>query len=158
MLHRAWRKFQNSAFEITVDLLGQLDHDPGAPPKEAWRRKLNSHVNFLTEFKVTFMEAIRMVLYLSQLTFPISRNMLSAASQQETTIMSLRCLSLQFNLRKCIKTCVCCCNLDMLLQLQLGLRMWFYVQSERAHGRVTSDSRNLCRLCTNYFDVGCPAQ
>lgn len=44
-----------------VILFKQLDHDPGAPPHQAWRRKLNSHANLLTEFRVTFMEAVRMV-------------------------------------------------------------------------------------------------
>jgi len=42
-------------------VLAQLDHDPGAPSQQAWRRKLNSHADFLTEFRVTFMEAVRMV-------------------------------------------------------------------------------------------------
>lgn len=41
--------------------LSQLDFDGGAPPEEAWRRRLNSHANLLKEFSVTFMEAIRMV-------------------------------------------------------------------------------------------------
>jgi hypothetical protein len=39
----------------------QLDFDGGAPPEQAWRRKLNSHANLLKEFSVTFMEAMRMV-------------------------------------------------------------------------------------------------
>lgn len=39
----------------------QLDHDPGAPSQLAWRRELNKHADFLTEFRVTFMEAVRMV-------------------------------------------------------------------------------------------------
>jgi non-lysosomal glucosylceramidase len=38
-----------------------LDFDGGAPPEQAWRRKLNSHANLLKEFSVTFMEAMRMV-------------------------------------------------------------------------------------------------
>jgi hypothetical protein len=39
----------------------QLDFDGGAPPSQAWRRRLNSHANKLKEFSVTFMEAIKMV-------------------------------------------------------------------------------------------------
>jgi hypothetical protein len=38
-----------------------LDFDGGAPPEQAWRRRLNSHANILKEFSVTFMEAMRMV-------------------------------------------------------------------------------------------------
>ncbi|KAJ7942511.1 Non-lysosomal glucosylceramidase [Quillaja saponaria] len=38
-----------------------FDFDSAAPPKQAWRRRLNSHANFLKEFSVTFMEAIKMV-------------------------------------------------------------------------------------------------
>eukprot|EP00249_Psilotum_nudum_P025025 c29353_g1_i1 orf=734-3784(+) len=41
--------------------LQALENDPGAPPPLAWRRKLNSHANFLKEFKVTFWEALRML-------------------------------------------------------------------------------------------------
>ncbi|KAL8121127.1 uncharacterized protein LOC141725055 [Apium graveolens] len=37
-----------------------LDSDSSAPPKHAWRRKLNSHASILKEFSVTFMEAIKM--------------------------------------------------------------------------------------------------
>lgn len=40
----------------------QLEHDPGAPPKQAWRRKLNICPSILKEFSVTFIEAIRMVI------------------------------------------------------------------------------------------------
>lgn len=39
----------------------QLDFDGGAPPSQAWRRRLNSHANKLKEFSVTFMEAVKMV-------------------------------------------------------------------------------------------------
>ncbi|XP_010241124.1 PREDICTED: non-lysosomal glucosylceramidase isoform X2 [Nelumbo nucifera] len=38
-----------------------LDYDSAAPPKQAWRRRLNSHANILKEFSVTFMEAIQMI-------------------------------------------------------------------------------------------------
>lgn len=38
-----------------------LDFDGGAPPEQAWRRRLNSHANILKEFSVTFMEAIKMM-------------------------------------------------------------------------------------------------
>eukprot|EP01018_Ginkgo_biloba_P009127 Gb_37177 [translate_table: standard] len=38
-----------------------LDSDHGAPPRQAWRRKLNSHANILKEFSVTFMEALKMI-------------------------------------------------------------------------------------------------
>ncbi|KAL3688862.1 hypothetical protein R1sor_015171 [Riccia sorocarpa] len=60
--------------------LALLESDPGAPPKLAWRRKLNCSAGFLKEFSVTFWEAIKM--------------------------------------------------------LGLGLRLWTYVRSERAQGRV----------------------
>lgn len=39
----------------------QLDPDHGAPPQQAWRRRLNEHANILKEFSVTFMEALKMV-------------------------------------------------------------------------------------------------
>ncbi|KAL5997037.1 hypothetical protein ACLOJK_007963 [Asimina triloba] len=32
-----------------------------APPKQAWRRRLNSHADRLKEFSVTFTEAVKMV-------------------------------------------------------------------------------------------------
>lgn len=38
----------------------QFDFDSAAPPEHAWRRRLNSHANLLKEFRVTFMEAIKM--------------------------------------------------------------------------------------------------
>lgn len=38
-----------------------LDFDGGAPPRQAWRRRLNSHANKLKEFSVTFMEAMKMM-------------------------------------------------------------------------------------------------
>lgn len=38
-----------------------LDYDSAAPPRQAWRRRLNSHANILKEFSITFMEAIKMV-------------------------------------------------------------------------------------------------
>lgn len=38
-----------------------LESDHGAPPQQAWRRRLNSHANILKEFSVTFMEALKMV-------------------------------------------------------------------------------------------------
>lgn len=41
----------------------QLDYDSAAPPRQAWRRRLNSHANILKEFSVTFMEAIKMVIF-----------------------------------------------------------------------------------------------
>lgn len=53
------QKILNSMYIVV--LFKQLDHNPGAPPHQAWRRKLNSHANLLTEFRVTFMEAVRMV-------------------------------------------------------------------------------------------------
>ncbi|KAI7735627.1 hypothetical protein M8C21_031943, partial [Ambrosia artemisiifolia] len=37
-----------------------LDFDGGAPPEQAWRRKLNTHANILKEFSITFMEALKM--------------------------------------------------------------------------------------------------
>ncbi|KAJ0818355.1 putative glucosylceramidase [Helianthus annuus] len=38
-----------------------LDFDGGAPPEQAWRRKLNSHASILKEFSITFMEALKMM-------------------------------------------------------------------------------------------------
>ncbi|KAJ4835128.1 hypothetical protein Tsubulata_028111 [Turnera subulata] len=38
-----------------------FDFDSAAPPETAWRRRLNSHANYLKEFSVTFREAIKMV-------------------------------------------------------------------------------------------------
>ncbi|XP_074268995.1 uncharacterized protein LOC141592367 [Silene latifolia] len=38
-----------------------LDYDSAAPPRHAWRRRLNSHANLLKEFSVTFIEAIKLV-------------------------------------------------------------------------------------------------
>jgi len=46
----------------------QLDFDGGAPPRQAWRRRLNSHANKLKEFSVTFMEAMRMVIHLKYIS------------------------------------------------------------------------------------------
>ncbi|GJS77586.1 non-lysosomal glucosylceramidase-like protein isoform X1 [Tanacetum coccineum] len=37
-----------------------LDFDGGAPPEQAWRRKLNTHASILKEFSITFMEALKM--------------------------------------------------------------------------------------------------
>lgn len=54
----------------------QLDHDPGAPSQQAWRRKLNSHADFLTEFRVTFMEAVRMVNFFSWELYPSQEYMI----------------------------------------------------------------------------------
>lgn len=41
--------------------LALLEDDPGAPPHQAWRRKLNSHAEVLKEFRVTFMEGFKML-------------------------------------------------------------------------------------------------
>lgn len=46
---------------VNKTALQLLDFDGGAPPRQAWRRKLNCHANRLKEFSVTFMEAIRMM-------------------------------------------------------------------------------------------------
>ncbi|XP_050216647.1 uncharacterized protein LOC126667660 [Mercurialis annua] len=46
---------------ISKHSLQLLDFDSAAPPKHAWRRRLNSHANILKEFSVTFTEAIKMV-------------------------------------------------------------------------------------------------
>lgn len=40
----------------------QLEDGPGAPPELAWRRKLNGNADILKEFRVTFMEGLKMVL------------------------------------------------------------------------------------------------
>jgi hypothetical protein len=50
---------------MTYFLGVQLDHDPGAPPEQAWRRKLNSHANFLRSFSLTFMELLSLVIFTS---------------------------------------------------------------------------------------------
>lgn len=42
-----------------------LEDDPGAPPDQAWRRKINSNADILKEFRVTFMEGLKMVTLLS---------------------------------------------------------------------------------------------
>ncbi|KEH42645.1 putative glucosylceramidase [Medicago truncatula] len=46
---------------INKTTLQLFDIDNAAPPEQAWRRRLNSHANLLKEFRVTFMEAIKMV-------------------------------------------------------------------------------------------------
>ncbi|KAJ9555494.1 hypothetical protein OSB04_010108 [Centaurea solstitialis] len=46
---------------INRTTLQLLDFDGGAPPEQAWRRKLNTHANILKEFSITFMEAIKMI-------------------------------------------------------------------------------------------------
>jgi hypothetical protein len=56
--------------------LPQLDFDGGAPPEQAWRRRLNSHANLLKEFSVTFMEAMRMVRIACLLTYLPARLLL----------------------------------------------------------------------------------
>lgn len=38
-----------------------LESDPGAPPRHAWRRKLNSDVHFLKEFSLTLLETLKML-------------------------------------------------------------------------------------------------
>ncbi|MQM17314.1 hypothetical protein Taro_050281 [Colocasia esculenta] len=46
---------------VSKTALQLLNFDGGAPPEQAWRRRLNSHANLLKEFSVTFMEAVRMM-------------------------------------------------------------------------------------------------
>ncbi|XP_076924518.1 uncharacterized protein LOC143586990 [Bidens hawaiensis] len=46
---------------INRTTLQLLDFDGGAPPDQAWRRKLNTHANILKEFSITFMEALKMM-------------------------------------------------------------------------------------------------
>ncbi|KAK8275810.1 hypothetical protein V6Z12_D10G160300 [Gossypium hirsutum] len=46
---------------VSRNTLQLFNFDSAAPPKQAWRRRLNSHANILKEFSVTFMEAIQMV-------------------------------------------------------------------------------------------------
>ncbi|PKU72532.1 hypothetical protein MA16_Dca008588 [Dendrobium catenatum] len=46
---------------VSRSTLQQLDFDGGAPPRLAWRRRLNSHANRLKEFSVTFIEAMKMM-------------------------------------------------------------------------------------------------
>ncbi|KAI5068564.1 hypothetical protein GOP47_0016909 [Adiantum capillus-veneris] len=38
-----------------------MESDAGAPPPQAWRRKLDSHANFLKEFTLTFKETFKMI-------------------------------------------------------------------------------------------------
>lgn len=52
-------------FQYRPVSLEQLESDPGAPPKIGWRRKLNCSAGFLKEFRVTFKEAMKMVLVLT---------------------------------------------------------------------------------------------
>lgn len=51
--------------EVEFFVYMQLDFDSGAPPEHAWRRKLNSHAGILKEFSVTFMEAMKMVVFIT---------------------------------------------------------------------------------------------
>ncbi|XP_020222782.1 non-lysosomal glucosylceramidase [Cajanus cajan] len=46
---------------ISKSTLQLFDYDSSAPPEQAWRRRLNSHANLLKEFRITFVEAIKMV-------------------------------------------------------------------------------------------------
>ncbi|KAJ8773994.1 hypothetical protein K2173_009425 [Erythroxylum novogranatense] len=46
---------------VSRGTLQLFDSDSAAPPKHAWRRRLNSHANILKEFSVTFKEAMKMV-------------------------------------------------------------------------------------------------
>ncbi|TKY51803.1 Non-lysosomal glucosylceramidase [Spatholobus suberectus] len=46
---------------ISKSTLQLFDYDSSAPPEQAWRRRLNSHANLLKEFRVTFVEAVKMV-------------------------------------------------------------------------------------------------
>ncbi|KAL7594536.1 hypothetical protein Lser_V15G29538 [Lactuca serriola] len=46
---------------INRTTLQLLDFDSGAPPEQAWRRKLNTHASILKEFSITFKEAIKMI-------------------------------------------------------------------------------------------------
>lgn len=53
-------RFHFSGLLLSV-VFFQLEDDPGAPPDQAWRRKINSHADILKEFRVTFMEGLKMV-------------------------------------------------------------------------------------------------
>lgn len=46
---------------LSKTALHSFDFDSAAPPKQAWRRRLNGHANILKEFSITFREAIKMV-------------------------------------------------------------------------------------------------
>ncbi|KAI7734447.1 hypothetical protein M8C21_032937 [Ambrosia artemisiifolia] len=46
---------------VNKTTLQLLDFDSGAPPEQAWRRKLNSNAGILKEFSITFMEALKMI-------------------------------------------------------------------------------------------------
>ncbi|KAL8162878.1 hypothetical protein V2J09_014367 [Rumex salicifolius] len=46
---------------VSRPALQLLDYDSAAPPRQAWRRRLNGHANILKEFSITFKEAIKMV-------------------------------------------------------------------------------------------------
>ncbi|KAL5990442.1 hypothetical protein ACLOJK_011342 [Asimina triloba] len=46
---------------VNKGTLQLLEFDNAGPPRQAWRRRLNSHANRLKEFSVTFMEAVKML-------------------------------------------------------------------------------------------------
>ncbi|KAJ4976498.1 hypothetical protein NE237_001604 [Protea cynaroides] len=46
---------------VSKATLQLLDYDSAAPPEQAWRRRLNSHANILKEFRITLMEAVKMI-------------------------------------------------------------------------------------------------
>ncbi|KAJ3682368.1 hypothetical protein LUZ60_014941 [Juncus effusus] len=46
---------------VNKSSLQLLDFEGGAPPEQAWRRRLNNHATLLKEFSITFREAIRMM-------------------------------------------------------------------------------------------------
>lgn len=69
----------------------QLESDPGAPPKKAWRRKLNCTAGFLKEFSVTFMEAIKMVKFkfVNNASHALSRQVASAETARTRLSIAL---------------------------------------------------------------------
>lgn len=118
----------------------QFDYDSSAPPEQAWRRRLNSHANLLKEFRVTFMEAIKMAsdFSLSQtnnwqqgFTDLIDGNPLCIHINYKDSFIIILLIIFKFmSLSLLIVYCV------LKFQVRLGIRIWSYVREEASHGRV----------------------
>jgi hypothetical protein len=88
----------------------QLEDDPGAPPEQAWRRKINSHADTLKEFRVTFMEGFKMVMPLS---FYVLISLLSFSHWGRNNELS-SCLSGQFTCDSKLQDCFLVCQVQTL--------------------------------------------
>jgi non-lysosomal glucosylceramidase len=113
----------------------QLDFDGGAPPEQAWRRKLNSHANLLKEFSVTFMEAMRMVRVLQGF---------DGLCWLFTTIATPNSWFLLLTSGPAMWK----------FQMTLGMRLWSYVREEASHGRVTLHTL-LTQVCFKHLGSKC---